>query len=280
MSDYLTVTDHNRVFNAFQYVYPVLSRRAGGISLGINLNTNNACNWRCIYCQVPDLKRGNAPLIDIKQLKNELELSLEDILHGTFLEAHVDAAHRVLKDIAFSGNGEPTSSSQFCEVLECLENVLNEKHLLGQIKVRLITNGSQLNKPYVKQGIAHLARLNGEVWFKLDAGRTEDIRQINDINIDVNQHLARLKICAQRCPTYVQTCLFAYKNKVPSNEQLDAYLSCLESVKSHIQGVMLYGVARPSYQPEAKDISRLPITFLEDFARRIEALGLEVTVSE
>lgn len=280
MPDYLTVIDHNRVFNAFQYVYPVLSRRAGGVSLGINLNTNNACNWRCIYCQVPDLKRGSAPLIDIKQLKNELELSLKDILHGTFLETHVDVAHRVLKDIAFSGNGEPTSSTQFCDVLDCLENVLNDKQLSGKIKIRLITNGSQLNKPYVKKGIQHLARLNGEVWFKLDAGRAEDIKKINDVNIDIHRHLERLKVCARLCPTYVQTCLFAFKNKVPSDEQLDTYLASLEQVKTEIKGVMLYGVARPSYQPEAKDISRLPIAFLEDFALRIKALGLDVSVSE
>ena len=46
--------------------------RAGGVSIGINLNTNNACNWRCIYCQVPELARGTAPPIDLLLLEKEL----------------------------------------------------------------------------------------------------------------------------------------------------------------------------------------------------------------
>ena len=43
---------HPRVFAANRYVYPVLSRRAGGISIGVNLNLDQSCNFRCIYCQV------------------------------------------------------------------------------------------------------------------------------------------------------------------------------------------------------------------------------------
>lgn len=68
----LTVTNHNRNLTGLTYVYPVLSRRAGGLSIGINFNTNNACNWRCIYCQVPELKNGAAPEIDLNLLASEL----------------------------------------------------------------------------------------------------------------------------------------------------------------------------------------------------------------
>ena len=69
----LIVTNHSRdIFNS-RYVYPVVSRRAGGLSLGINLNTNNACNWQCIYCEVPDLKRGKPEPINLDQLKSELK---------------------------------------------------------------------------------------------------------------------------------------------------------------------------------------------------------------
>jgi wyosine [tRNA(Phe)-imidazoG37] synthetase (radical SAM superfamily) len=61
-------------------VYPVVSRRAGGVSVGINLNPNNKCNWRCIYCQVPNLARGNAPKIDVAQLRAELTGFLREII--------------------------------------------------------------------------------------------------------------------------------------------------------------------------------------------------------
>ena len=76
----LTTKDHSRFQEGFEYVYPVVSRRAGGVSLGINLNTNNACNWRCIYCQVPDLIRGAPPPVDLDLLKNELSIFLDQIL--------------------------------------------------------------------------------------------------------------------------------------------------------------------------------------------------------
>src|SRR5512147_826880 len=95
------------------YVYPVVSRRAGGVSIGINLNPNNACNWRCIYCQVPDLKRGGPPPLDLAQLEDELRRLLEDIVHGGFMAQRVPEDLRVLADVAFSGNGEPTSAPEF-----------------------------------------------------------------------------------------------------------------------------------------------------------------------
>src|SRR5437660_104527 len=105
----LTVHDHRRDVAGYTYVYPVVSRRAGGVSIGINLNPNNACNWACIYCQVPNLTRGSAPSINVSQLESELRGFLDQVLHGDWMERHVPEGVRVLQDIAFSGNGEPTS---------------------------------------------------------------------------------------------------------------------------------------------------------------------------
>ena len=68
----LSVNDHNRDVTGMTYVYPVVSRRAGGVSIGINLNPNNACNWACVYCQVDNLTRGGPPPIDLDLLEREL----------------------------------------------------------------------------------------------------------------------------------------------------------------------------------------------------------------
>ncbi len=57
----LSPGNHDRDVAGLTYVYPVVSRRAGGVSVGINLSPDNACNWQCVYCQVPDLVRGKAP---------------------------------------------------------------------------------------------------------------------------------------------------------------------------------------------------------------------------
>ncbi|MEK9653777.1 MAG: radical SAM protein, partial [Betaproteobacteria bacterium] len=75
----LTTENHDRDLRGYKYVYPVVSRRAGGLSVGINLNTNNACNWRCIYCQVPNLVRG-APLpVSLPDLNFELTSFLQKV---------------------------------------------------------------------------------------------------------------------------------------------------------------------------------------------------------
>lgn len=280
---YLTVEDHNRDVSGMRYVYPVVSRRAGGVSIGINLNVNNACNWRCVYCQVPDLQRGSPPPIDMALLEQELRQFLDYALHGDFMMRYVAEGDRQLQDIAFSGNGEPTSAKELPEVLVMLETVLNEFNLLAKanpIKVRLISNGSLMDKDTVLASLKHLAKLNGEVWFKLDAGTQAGIARINDVNIKPEAHLQRLKNCAAVCQTFVQTCLFAMDGNPPSEMEILAYLGLLNQVKSQVQGVHLYGYARPSYQVEAPRISRLPHAALEAVANRIRALGLTVHVSD
>jgi len=288
-AEHLTVEDHNRDVSGLTYVYPVVSRRAGGVSIGINLNVNNACNWRCIYCQVPNLTRGTPPPINLALLESELRGFLKQLLHGNFMSEYVDEKDRHLMDIAFSGNGEPTSAKEFPEVLGIIEKLLKEFDLLNPsssnptlpnpIKVRLITNGSLMDKPHVLESMKHLARINGEVWFKVDAGTSEGVAKINDVNISIPSVIKRLKACAANCPTFVQTCMVAVDGKAPSEEEISAYIALLSEVKNEIKGVHLYGLARPSMQAEAPRLSRLSPEWLEAVAVRIRALGLAAFVS-
>jgi len=284
LQNYLTVTDHNRDVNGMKYIYPVVSRRAGGVSIGINLNINNACNWRCVYCQVPNLTRGTPPPIELDVLENELRSFLTYALHGDFMQRYVAEGDRHLQDIAFSGNGEPTSAKEFPQVVLLVEKVLRDFNLLGAnranpIKVRLITNGSLMDKPAILKSISHLAKCNGEVWFKVDAGTKEGIARINDVNINPQSHIQRLKSCAEACPTFIQTCMFALDGLPPQEGEISAYLALIGQVEHVVQGVHLYGLARPSHQAEAERLSRLPVEWLEAMAQRIRQLGLTVYVS-
>lgn len=276
---HLSVTDHNRDVIGMKYIYPVVSRRAGGVSIGINLNVNNACNWRCIYCNVPELKRGAPDAIDMSLLEHELRSFLQDVLHGNFMQLHVDEADRQLQDIAFSGNGEPTSAREFPQVLRLVAQVLEDFNLLGKIKIRLITNGSMMDKASVLNAMQELAALNGEVWFKIDAATREGIARINDVTLNPASHLERLIKCAKACPTYIQTCMFGLDGAPPSETDLTAYLELVRQAQAMIQGVHLYGLARLSLQPEAGRLTRLPAEVLEKIAQRIRNLGVKVFVS-
>jgi len=278
----LTVSDHRRDILGMTYVYPVVSRRAGGVSVGINLNPNNACNWRCIYCQVPELVRGNAPLLDLAQLRAELAQMLEAIVHGDFLAHSAPPEAQRLNDIALSGNGEPTSSRQFGAVLEVIESALQEFDLLGKIKTVLITNGSQCYKAPVLEGIAHLRKLNGEVWFKIDRAPEAGYSYVNQIAINEAQIQRHLLAAASRCPTWVQTCMFAVDGILPDEAALQRYLQLLQdalAAGTPLAGVLLYGIARPSTQPEAARLSSPPLAWMEKLAEQIRALGLTVKLS-
>ena len=283
MSDkILSVANHDRDSAALRYVYPVVSRRAGGVSVGINLNTNNACNWRCIYCQVPGLSRGAAPATDLAVLETELRDFLDELLHGDFMRSRVPDGARRINDIALSGNGEPTSSAEFARVIELVARVRREVALPESVKTVLITNGSLLYRSQVRQGLRDIAKLNGEVWFKLDRASVAGMQRINDIRMSVGKVRDNLIAAIACCPTWLQTCWFALDGEAPSHQDEDDYLEFLAALlrDGHKpQGVLLYSLARPSLQAEAPRLSALSAEQLQVFADRIGKLGLPVKVS-
>ena len=275
----LKAEDHSRDSADMRYVYPVISRRAGGVSVGINLNPNNACNWRCIYCQVPDLKRGGPPPIDLKLLERELDDFLHAVRSGDFMATRVPEGARQLVDVAFSGNGEPTSAAEFPETVALVERALATHDLAGKVIVRLITNGSLLDRKAVQEGIARIGRAAGEVWFKVDAGTSSGLARINGTRARPEVVARRLACCAALAPTWVQTCLFRLDGEAPAEQELQAWLALLAPLASTLAGVHLYSLARPSLQKEAPRLGRLEAGWMEEVAARVRQLGLTVRVS-
>src|SRR6187399_932798 len=73
-----------------RYVYAVVSPRARGLSLGINLNPSKYCNFDCVYCEVD--RRGALPVnsaVGADQIAMELEQALK-LIHGGWLSTHPD----------------------------------------------------------------------------------------------------------------------------------------------------------------------------------------------
>lgn len=278
----LNVVDHSRESAGLHYVYPVVSRRAGGVSVGINLNTNNACNWRCIYCQVPDLKLGAAPEVDLVLLETELRNFLQELLHGDFMRQRVAEDSRRINDIALSGNGEPTSASEFVQVIEMIAKLRQEMALPQHLKLVLITNGSLMHRPYVQQGLKKMAQLNGEVWFKFDRASEAGMQVVNNTQSSIAKVRENLSVAAALCPTWLQTCWFALDGAAPGKQDEDEYLDFIAGLlgsKIHIKGVLLYSLARPSQQAEAPRLTPLVSQQLEDFATRIRLLKIAVKVT-
>jgi len=279
----LTITNHNRNVTGLTYVYPVLSRRAGGLSIGINFNPNNACNWRCIYCQVPELKLGTAPKIDLDLLAQELRLFLDDVLHGDFYERmNAPNEQRVIKDIAIAGNGEPTSLSEFDAAIKIIGDLATELGIFPESHFVLITNGSLIHRPMVQTGLKWLNNYGGEVWFKLDSGTPEGRMWVNHSAQTNEAVLKNITLASQHCLTKIQICLVDYQQRGLSTSERDGFLDLLTTIRAttSIENVTIYTLARPSHQPEAIDLKTMPVEIMQHFAQEIRLLGFDVTVTE
>jgi len=279
----LTTTNHCSDIVGLKYVYPVISRRMGGLSIGINFNTNNACNWRCIYCQIPDLKIGAAPEMDFKLLEEELRYFLDNVLNGDFYERfQVDEDKRVIKDIAIAGNGEPTSLKEFAKAVDLIGKIATEAGVFPGSHYVLITNGSLVHQSKVQAGLTVLKSYGGEVWFKVDSATEEGRALINNSAQSSKASFENLMISAKLCTTKLQTCLVDVDKQGFSDKEKQAYLALLGDIKKSgcdLQQVMLYTIARPSMQPEASRLAPLPAETLNAFADEIRLLGFDVAVS-
>lgn len=280
----LTIYDHTRKFANNVYVYPVLSRRSGGVSLGINLNTNNACNWRCVYCQVEGLTRGKPEIIDLDLLLLELDSMLDQIINANLL-AQLSSSDCHLMDISLSGNGEPTLAREFYQVVAIIVKLYKkynlsgyekDKHHKNPVKLVLITNGSGVNKKEVIKALDLLQLNNGEVWYKIDSVIAEKIKAINQIDLSITSIKQKLLLAAEHCKTYIQTCIFCSNGQLPDNNEIEEYIKFVTAVKEKIAGVLLYTVARPPALEEGGIVTAVSKSFLQVIAARLEKNGVLV----
>jgi wyosine [tRNA(Phe)-imidazoG37] synthetase (radical SAM superfamily) len=243
-------TNHSRQFQNNYYVYPVLSRRSRGVSIGVNINHDQVCNFRCLYCQVD---RTNVPSImpfDADKLARELHLVLELCTSQQLFQIppfdQAPPALRRLNDIALSGDGEPTISPHFlqtCQVCAQLKASFN----LPDVKIIVITNATRLQHPEVMQALSILDDNNGEVWAKLDAGTEPFYRGINCSAVSFEQICRNITACARQRSIIIQTLFFALNHQPPSDSEIAAYIQRLEEIL-HAGGslklIQLHTIAR------------------------------------
>ncbi len=278
----LSVTNHDRDVAGFTYVYPVVSRRAGGVSIGVNLNPNNACNWRCAYCQVPDLVRGAAPPIELPLLARELGELLTLARDPAWLSANAPEGARRVVDVAISGNGEPTTCTNLDEVLGAVLETISSHGPPGPLAKVIISNGSMIDRPAVKRALTRWNDADGEVWFKVDAG-TEALRQrINGTSQSDARTHKLLHLCCGLARTRIQTCVVTWDGEPPCDAERAAYIKFLRDAISggaRVHDVLLYGIARESHQPEAARIDHPGEAWIRDYGAELErALDLTVHV--
>jgi hypothetical protein len=146
----------------------------------------------------------------------------------------------------------------------------------------VITNGSLVHQPEVAATLRRLAPHGGEVWYKLDSATAEGALRMNTSRAGVERAVENLRLAAESCTTWIQTMVLARGGEPPAPAERAAYLDLVARLVAEgvpLAGVHLYGLERPSFQPEAGELAPLPRAWLEGFAGEIRARGLRVELS-
>ncbi|MCH8924248.1 MAG: radical SAM protein [Planctomycetes bacterium] len=244
-------TQHPRQFEGNRFVYPVLSRRSGGISLGVNLNPDKICNFDCIYCQVDRTRQSVTRFVEIDRLLEELEAGLKLVTSGDLYRAaafrQTPEPLRRLNDIAFSGDGEPTTYRNFDEIIETCAGV-KRRQSLDAVKMVLITNASMFHRPVVQRALAILDRNQGEIWAKLDAGTDDYYQRIERTPIRLAQILENITAAARIRPLVIQSIFMRVDGRPPPQSEIEAYCDRLNEITAaggKLKLVQVYTIARP-----------------------------------
>lgn len=263
---------HPRNWRENLYVYPVISRRSRGLSIGVNLNPDAACNFDCIYCQVDRTVEPRTREVDLHKLREELSAMIADAVSGILYDdpkfKSVPDELRRINDIAFSGDGEPTTCTQFVECVEMTARLKRESQL-HDVKIVLITDACYLTKPQVENALVIMDQNNGQIWAKLDAGTQEYFQQINKPNYSLQHVVENITAAATKRPVVIQSMFMNVHAQPPDESELIAYTNRLMDITQaggRIEYVQVYTVAR---QPAQSYVSALTNTQIDHIARLI-----------
>ena len=276
---------HPRRFSTLRYVYPVVSRRSGGLSLGVNLSPSGICNFSCVYCQIfaeGGKQQTNPSLVPMNELEVELRQLVCSVNDGTLFQnttfEHVPSEKRILRDIAFSGDGEPTLSPQFAEAVQMAVNVRKEL-CANSAKIVLITNASELHRQPVRSALEIMLQNNGEIWAKLDAGTPEFYRTISRSSVPFQTICANLRSFTQDFPVVIQTCFLALHGKGPEADEIRQYAERLKELDKVLY-VQLYTVARMTPEVWATPLENCQLDGIAETVRQLTNLDVRTFYSK
>jgi len=278
----MSAHDCPRNYVGHRHVYVKFSPRAHGLSVGVNLNPDKACNFDCVYCDVDRRQCPSSRTVDLDALATELRETLGWIQSGVIEEklrpSRLPANLLQLRMVAISGEGEPTLCPQFVEAVETVLHVRAQGRF-PYFKIALLTNGSTLHMPAVQEGLRYLTK-EDEVWIKLDAGTAACMDRINrpkDCRFeDVLANILRL---GRQRPVIIQSLFPLFRNEPPPPYEIDAYAQRLNELKTAGAQISLVQVYSVSRAPARSGCAHLPLRNLSQIARTVrEVTGLNVEV--
>ena len=197
--------------------------------------------------------------MDIEILGQELHQLLTRIQDGTLFQrppfTNIPDHLKRVNDIAFSGDGEPTSHPKFPDIVSHAVAV-RDGYGLQDVKIIVITNCSLFHRGTVNRALEFLDRHNGEIWAKLDAGTAPYYHLIDRTRISFDRIVNNIKEAARVRPLVIQSLFMRVRGEPPPQEEIEAYCGILNdvAVNDGLKLIQLYTVAR---QPAESYVSPL-----------------------
>ena len=268
-----------RDFMDNRYVYTVVSARARGLAVGVNMCPERDCNFYCLYCEVH--RDGDAKCaMDVEAMAVELKRTLAFVRSSRVRER---PWYRALPDellqlrhVALSGDGEPTLSPSFAEAIEAIVHI----RAVGgfPFKLVLMTNGSGLDLPKVQQGL-HFFTKSDEIWAKLDGGTQAYINKVNRPGVSLDKILSNLLLVGRQRPIIIQSLFPAIDNEEPPLEEIEEYSNRLLELKNagaQISLVQIYSATRPAPNSQSGHLPLKVLSRIAHLVRRTTGLQAEV----
>ena len=262
------------------FVYAVISPRARGLSVGVNITPGRECNFDCVYCEVDRRTPNAGSELDLDVLSSELEMTLALVHSGKLREdplyALVPPDLLQLRHVAISGDGEPTRSPHFRQAVETVVHIRATGHV-PFFKIVLITNASNLDAE-VQDGLRLLTR-HDEIWAKLDAGTQGHLQRVNKTDVSLEKILANILSIGRERPVIIQSLFLAVDGIGPSDEEVAAYVQRLKGLKAdgaQIPLVQIYSATRPTSHSECGHLPLKRLSQIAQAVRRETGLNAEI----
>jgi len=270
-----------RDFLDHQLVYLVVSPRARGLSIGLNLNPDQRCNFDCVYCEVDRQVPLPATRLDVDQMANELRGALDCIHSGQVRDRpsfrNIPRDLLRLRHVTLSGDGEPTQCDQFCEAVQAAVHI---RAMSGHpfFKLVLVTNATGLDREPVIEGLSYF-NTQDEIWCKLDGGTQAYLDQVNRPQVPLERILNNILLLARQRPVVIQSLFPALQGVGPAWEEVETYSARLEQLCAEgakISLVQIYSATRPMHHEQC---GHLPLRTLSKIAQHVrQRTGLRVEV--
>jgi wyosine [tRNA(Phe)-imidazoG37] synthetase (radical SAM superfamily) len=271
----------SREFMGNRFVYAVVSSRARGLSVGVNMNPDCSCNFDCWYCEVRRRQSVADLQLDVELMGKELSRTIEVVNSGQLRDypafANVPEDLLQLRHVALSGDGEPTLCPRFSEAVQTVAHVRAVRPG-SYFKIVLITNASGLHLPEVQDGLKYF-RNDDEIWAKLEAGTQAYMDQVNRGSVPLEAILANILLVARRRPVIIQSLFPSINGMEPPPEEITAFAGHLRDLKEKAAQIPLVQIYSATRAEKHSVFGHLPLKSLSRIAGAVrEIAGLKAEV--